>query len=849
MSRRQTVQLRTASFFLCPRVQIALQMPAEPAEVVPLIELDPRTGSYIACESTLSWIASHPRPFGVVACAGKYRTGKSFLLNQLTESNPGFGVGETVQACTKGLWVRRQFFRVNDQMDVLFVDTEGIDALDASDDTDVRIFTLALLLSSCFLYNSVGHIDEAALSTLALMTRVTESIQRTSESADDVRRQMPSFFWVLRDFSLRLESKEGKTLEPNEYLEESLVGGEGERAATRKAIVQFFDARHLCTLPRPTKAEGGAQNINGKPWLLNASFHEGVVNLKQSIFSVLKPVHTSGNVALTGSMYAQLCRHMAAHGKSQLPVLRDTWSLMASVHARDLKDSLLLRIQGDVEEWGTDEASVLARRGEELVSAALVEFDSDSLPPVDGELRGMLERQAREACDARIRIIGRNLDDIVKAAVGALDAVVDTTPRSLVEAEVRARETMVNEHGKAVLLHWQYAVGNRCFAKWIPRIVRGLDREAEQSATGQQHALRDLQSKVNELEQERPDIEAAHAAAICELTASLEASREDVRCEAAQVEQVRSDLVEVRLQNATLQTALRVQAERFEAEVKPVESTDETAELALSEARTALEDECHSNRVLTERLSHLEGEITTTKKALEAADEREIQLTASWTQGLERVRREAESNKTQLEARMLVLQREKDASDEELYTTGVQLSNLRAEMDRVVEDRDRTERQSRSMLERSRETCEQAQQRVVDMHKSTLDDLRLRDERVREMQNNFSRELTETKAKETEAVREVEMKTHELSGLKRRVSALEAAEGDCKRLRSELQTAEARAARDDTERQHTTQRVRSLTSETDELRQKNLKLENEVAVLRAELQLDAARKEIHHASN
>ncbi len=47
---------------------------------------------------------------GVIAVAGKYRTGKSFLLNRIilnkTDSS-GFGVGPTINPCTK---VRLNFF-------------------------------------------------------------------------------------------------------------------------------------------------------------------------------------------------------------------------------------------------------------------------------------------------------------------------------------------------------------------------------------------------------------------------------------------------------------------------------------------------------------------------------------------------------------------------------------------------------------------------------------------------------------------------------------------------------------------------------------------------------------------
>ncbi len=41
---------------------------------------------------------------GVIAVAGKYRTGKSFLLNRIIlgkSDNSGFGVGPSINPCTK----------------------------------------------------------------------------------------------------------------------------------------------------------------------------------------------------------------------------------------------------------------------------------------------------------------------------------------------------------------------------------------------------------------------------------------------------------------------------------------------------------------------------------------------------------------------------------------------------------------------------------------------------------------------------------------------------------------------------------------------------------------------------
>lgn len=59
---------------------------------------------------------------------------------------------------------------------VIVLDTEGLGALDEDSNHDVRIFSLAILLSSFFIYNSVGSIDENALSQLSLVINLTKHI-------------------------------------------------------------------------------------------------------------------------------------------------------------------------------------------------------------------------------------------------------------------------------------------------------------------------------------------------------------------------------------------------------------------------------------------------------------------------------------------------------------------------------------------------------------------------------------------------------------------------------------------------------------------------------------------------
>lgn len=79
----------------------------------------------------------------------------------------GFGVGPTVNPCTKGLWIWGKPLLGQtvdgENINILVIDSEGIGALDEDSTHDSRIFALAVLLSSCFIYNSVGSIDETAI--------------------------------------------------------------------------------------------------------------------------------------------------------------------------------------------------------------------------------------------------------------------------------------------------------------------------------------------------------------------------------------------------------------------------------------------------------------------------------------------------------------------------------------------------------------------------------------------------------------------------------------------------------------------------------------------------------------
>lgn len=111
---------------------------------------------------------------------------------------------------------------------MLIVDSEGLGGIDEDNNHDMRIFSLALLLSSYFIYNSMTQIDENALQNLSLVVNLTKHIQTTSDthscnsSEDELEAYLPTFMWVVRDFALQLEDELGNQLTDKEYLELAL---------------------------------------------------------------------------------------------------------------------------------------------------------------------------------------------------------------------------------------------------------------------------------------------------------------------------------------------------------------------------------------------------------------------------------------------------------------------------------------------------------------------------------------------------------------------------------------------------------------------------------------------------
>jgi hypothetical protein len=127
--------------------------------MLPLVEVKEGGDELVLNPKAIEIIQQVKGNVAVVAAVGAYRSGKSFLLNQLGRLHRGdesmssdFAVGHTTKACTKGLWISEtpaKFELSNgESCTLLFVDVEGFGATDKTQQYDSRLFVLATLLSS-----------------------------------------------------------------------------------------------------------------------------------------------------------------------------------------------------------------------------------------------------------------------------------------------------------------------------------------------------------------------------------------------------------------------------------------------------------------------------------------------------------------------------------------------------------------------------------------------------------------------------------------------------------------------------------------------------------------------------
>jgi len=334
---------------------------------------------------------------GVVAVAGKYRTGKSFLLNRIIigRLNGGFGVGSTINACTKGIWVWDQPIKIKnsegEEFDLLVMDTEGIGGMNEDQNHDTRIFLLATLLSSLLIYNSLGNIDENALHNISLIVNMSKHLQIRSQTGketdlEELKSYFPNFLWVLRDFALKLEDTNGKPISAKQYLESSLLPQKGSsenveiKNRIRKVITGVFKERDCYPLIRPVEDEKDMQNLQETPDTgLRPEFVEQMKILRELIYKKVKAKKLNDSY-INGNMLLELCNaYTKAFNSGDVPCIENAWNSLCKFHSYKLMEEIIKDYEKGLNEY-----------------AEKCEYDPEKLKEKSKELREKMYKKFRE---------------------------------------------------------------------------------------------------------------------------------------------------------------------------------------------------------------------------------------------------------------------------------------------------------------------------------------------------------------------------------------------------------------------------------------------------------------------
>jgi len=832
----------------------------ETKQVVPLITCT--DGNYSVCESTLQWLDTIGE-FGVIACAGKYRTGKSFLLNRLASatSNTGFGVGDSVQACTKGLWLYKKVFE-SDGKKIIFVDTEGIDALDANDTHDVRIFTLALLLSSTFIYNSMGPIDETALQTLSLMTRVTENVKFDSESTmKDLSPHMPKFYWILRDFSLKITNKENNEITENEYLEQALQSSsDPNKNAVRDAIKTSFPNRTLITLPRPSTAiDPASQRMEDRLMSLSRSFIAGVDKLRSKVFSEITPMKAQDS-EINGKMYAVLCKHYTEIVQTDsIPIIKDSWTLISSIKARDLKDNLIAECMQKISVMKPKPHEKLDEDMKKLKKYILDSFVKNSMKPVDQEVYTLLEEGIKSMCDDAKRRLEINVAEMVEKSLSELEPEIEKTPErlSMIINEGLEKFTEKHENEPDFVKAWMVAASERALCRWIPRSLQALSSERDLLLESKESLESKKNNEISELQTKFDETIHEEKIKHSELEQLIESQTRVIRTEEQDNIRLRTETITLNAEIRCMEQTLKygTVAEKKIEEVISLKGNNHLLELQDELSSTSLECAEVKAQLSMEKSNHdkCKRQFKDANERLEKMTTMQAQLEANWKQGIEKLRNEQkcayEAQKKDFENRIATLNLDMGKlqtlyEKECLLHKELQMEKKKKEekLTQELNGNEKTISTLRESNQKYREQSDQSQSRVLEIHRSMLDDLRLRDERAREQQGKYLKESSEYQQRISDLTRECDFSKQAILQLKRKVSELDTIEIECKKYKTLEKEKDILITQLQAENAELRANNSEMIQEREVIRKENMNMEGELTLLRAEKQIQDVRK-------
>ncbi|KRX01936.1 P-loop containing nucleoside triphosphate hydrolase [Pseudocohnilembus persalinus] len=287
---------------------------------------------------------------------GKYEItneGRTFLEQFQSEKLAGLWVYSKALSSTNSDFPNQK---------ILVIDSEGLGGIDEDSNHDQTILVIAMMISSYLCFNSVGNIDESSLSTLGIVINMLKQLAiKNNQPSPERQAQQLDFFkiycqfyfykrflWILRDFGLQLKDSSGNDISAKQYLENSLEEQKGlsdnvqRKNQIRKLFKLFFPDRDCAPLVTPVEKEEDLQLINkGVQLTFRPKFIKQANQVKNKIFSKIKPVQVKGNFLNGIQLYQLIDSYLQQINQGQLPIIDSAWNNVINSHSRTITEKLV----------------------------------------------------------------------------------------------------------------------------------------------------------------------------------------------------------------------------------------------------------------------------------------------------------------------------------------------------------------------------------------------------------------------------------------------------------------------------------------------------------------------------
>uniref|UniRef100_A0A0D9ZEE5 GB1/RHD3-type G domain-containing protein n=1 Tax=Oryza glumipatula TaxID=40148 RepID=A0A0D9ZEE5_9ORYZ len=369
--------------------------PDELERAFPIVEPDYGHTKLRLSQQGLDAIRRIETPIAVVGVIGPYRSGKSFLLNQLLSLS-----------CEKGIWIWGTPVEMDidgSKVSVLYLDTEGFESVGKSNVYDDRIFALATVLSSVLIYNLPETVREADISRLSFAVEIAEEFYGRGKM---LLLNQQSFFGLSRGISCKENLFSKWSMKPSNGYLTKVVN------QIRDSLAVMGNNSTAFSLPQPHLQRTKLCDMDDKE--LDPLYVKRRDELKQVVASITRPKIVQGKTLNGKEFVSFLQQILEALNKGEIP---STGSLVEIFNKaildrclkmyRDKMDGLGLPVPVDrlqqVHETAIDQARMLFDKqhfGKHHAAQSILKLD-DEIKKVYRNFLLANEYQSSKLCEAR----------------------------------------------------------------------------------------------------------------------------------------------------------------------------------------------------------------------------------------------------------------------------------------------------------------------------------------------------------------------------------------------------------------------------------------------------------------